>query len=644
MHNISQQLNAPQYQKIWQEYMPKQFAWGTIALAGAVISGYCIVIPLALNSFIPYWLASIFCGYLAFASFTVGHEAGHGAIIRSGSNWKRCESVLGWLSTIPLLATSYRLFQKIHDRHHSFTNDPDRDPDYIPSDKGLFQLIIGLGIIPFRYNWLALTRFNQNKSMRDTYMPTLLFFLIVWGTLLALSLHGYATEVIFFCLLPLVIANTLLLTFFDYIPHYPHKSQDVHQATRMYPSRLLNLLLFGQNYHLIHHMYPKLPWYQYKSVYERIEPYLKQRNAAIDYIDKGEKLFSSENGNVLPAGADFMHWNIRVKQTRTLNKDAIEIEFELPQGWLDYQPGQYLTVSKWLSGKHYTRCYSLCASPAHRQLKIAVKRIPNGVMSSYLNDQVKPGDQLSVKGPFGDFIYPCKENVPSNHQLVLIAAGSGITPILAIAEYALQNKPDVQVDLIYANKNVASIMFLEQLQNLQAQFPYRLTITWVLEQGSDLLHAYQGRVDQDILKFVLNTSSTPSYVYICGPEPMKNTVLKQLDDIGVQNHQVFVEEFVAKTIQPIGALHNVDISLSDGQQHCLQVAGNQTVLDVAQQQGIDLPHACGTGLCGSCKFRVNQGTSKAFSAPGISDMEIAMGYTLACQCKPMQNMTLVEFD
>ena len=123
-----------------------------------------------------------------------------------------------------------------------------------------------------------------------------------------------------------------------------------------------------------------------------------------------------------------------------------------------------------------------------------------------------------------------------------------------------------------------------------------------------------------------------------------NRVLQQFYDIGVQKHQVFVEEFVAKTIQPIGALHNVDISLSDGQQHCLQVAGNQTVLDVAQQQGIDLPHACGTGLCGSCKFRVNQGTSKAFSAPGISDMEIAMGYTLACQCKPMQSMTLVEFD
>jgi fatty acid desaturase len=293
--------------------MPKQIAWGTIALAVGVLSGYLIVIPAAMQGFIPYWVASILCGYLAFASFTVGHDAGHGAIIRSGSRWKRLETFLGWLSTVPLLATSYKLFQKIHDRHHSFTNDPDRDPDYMPGDKGIVQLILGLGIIPFRYNWLAVTRFKKDKAMRDTYLPTLVFFSLVWGTLLALAIMGYATEVVFFSLVPLAIANFLLLTFFDYIPHYPHKSQDVYQATRIYPGKLLNVLLFGQNYHLIHHMYPKLPWYRYKAVYERLEPYLEQQDAAIDHIEQGEKLYSSSNGIELTDGATKLHWNARVK-------------------------------------------------------------------------------------------------------------------------------------------------------------------------------------------------------------------------------------------------------------------------------------------------------------------------------------------
>ncbi len=647
MEKVKLPRDQQHYESLWQDYMPKQIAWGTIALAVGVLSGYLIVIPAAMQGFIPYWVASILCGYLAFASFTVGHDAGHGAIIRSGSRWKRLETVLGWLSTVPLLATSYKLFQKIHDRHHSFTNDPDRDPDYMPGDKGIVQLILGLGIIPFRYNWLAVTRFKKDKAMRDTYLPTLVFFSLVWGTLLALAIMDYATEVVFFSLIPLAIANFLLLTFFDYIPHYPHKSQDVYQATRIYPGKLLNVLLFGQNYHLIHHMYPKLPWYRYKAVYERLEPYLKQQDAAIDHIEQGEKLYSSSNGVELTDGATKLHWNAHVKTVNRLTKDAVEIEFDIPKGWLHYRAGQYLTVSKWLNGAYHTRCYSLCVSPSTHQLKIAVKKVSGGLMSSYLTEQLQVGDQLTIKGPYGDFIYPSTST--EQHSLLLVAAGSGITPIRSILEYALQHEPNTPIALIYANREFKDIIFYEPLIALEKQYSTQLKITWVLEQPDERQPAHTGRVDTDVLNHTLNTLSDVNakrnanpQVYICGPEPMKNAVLAELEDLNIPSKRVFVEEFVSKGVEPEGPLHSIEITLADGQQHHIQVASNQTVLSIAQQQRLDMPFACGTGLCGSCKFKVIDGQSEAFSAPGISDTEVSEGYTLACQCKPTSTMRLVE--
>ncbi len=652
MQNIESPDLEQRYATVWQEHMPKEVAWGTVLLALAVLAGYVLVIPAAIMGFVPYWLATLLCGYLAFASFTVGHDAGHGAIIRSGSALKPMEDVLGWMSTLPLLATSYRLFQKIHDRHHSFTNDPDRDPDYLQGDKGWLQLALGLGIIPFRYNWLAVTRFGKDKAMQDAYLPTVIFFVVAWGSLAALAIAGYGKEVLFFCLLPLLIANFLLITFFDYVPHHPHKSLDRFQASRIYPSNLLNILLFGQNYHLIHHLYPKLPWYKYKAVYEQIQPYLESKDSAIDRIDQGAALHSSPNGSQLPVQAKAMHWNLTVKTINRLTPDSVEVEFALPNGGsLAYQAGQYITVSKWLAGAYQTRCYSICASPEEKTLKIAVKQTRNGLMSKYLNQGLEPGDQLVVRGPFGDFTYPLQGlsegTLNAGQHLVLVAAGSGITPIISILEFALSQDGQTSVTLIYANKDRQSTMYLKRLQMLQSSYNDRLIIEWVWRHPENHEPAKPSNIDKALLHKVLcqqagQVKQHNTQVYICGPSRLKKTVVDNLSQLGIGQGAIHVEEFLTHGVAPVGELKRVRLSLLDGQKHTLRVASNQTVLQVAVQQGVDIPHACGNGLCGSCKCKLVSGYTADISAPGISQAELDSGYTLACQCRPVSDIELIE--
>jgi len=131
---------------------------------------------------------------------------------------------------------------------------------------------------------------------------------------------------------------------------------------------------------------------------------------------------------------------------------------------------------------------------------------------------------------------------------------------------------------------------------------------------------------------------------VCGPEGLKNMVVETLASKNINSSRVHVEEFVATVTEPEGALHRVDIKLADGFNHVLEVASNQTILEVANSEGIKIPHACGNGTCGTCKFKVYEGEVAEISdsIPGITTEERAVGFTLACQCKPLGSVVISE--
>jgi len=640
------------YASVWQDYAPN-IAWGTILLFVVYLLGYYFTISSAMDGSLSYLSASLLCSILVYVGFTILHDAGHGSIIRMGSAFKPLETIMGWVSSLPFLFLSYVFFQKIHDRHHAFANDPDRDPDHYYLAGTWYGVILNCLGLPVQYHILALTKLRHIKAISDTFLATFVYQCVVFSILGGLTFLGYGTEVLYFALIPLPLAVFVLAMTFDYVPHHPHKSLDRFHDTRIYPSKVLNVLLLGQCYHLIHHMYPRLPWYQYQAVYKKILPYLEENNAPIEDIGPGLRpgFMKSPNTNSLLDGGKSVNMVLKVGSIDRLTTDAVAVTFELPAGEkLYYQAGQYITVSKWLNDEQQTRCYSLCTSPntsgEKGELTVGVRHTPNGLVSGFMNEGLEAGDELIVKGPFGDFVYPpvrAKGQVADIDNLVLIAAGSGITPILSILEAALHESSASVIHLIYASRSIDSMMFMPQVEALIASNPNRLKVTYVVEKNNLISTDMPGRLDSKRLISLLPSSANTEF-YVCGPEGLKNMVVQTLASTNISANRVHVEQFVATVTEPVGELHQVDIKLAQGHQHVLKVASNQTVLEVANAEGIKIPHACGNGTCGTCKFKVDEGVvaDVCDSIPGITSEETDAGFTLACQCKPMGSVTISE--
>jgi len=212
-------------------------------------------------------------------------------------------------------------------------------------------------------------------------------------------------------------------------------------------------------------------------------------------------------------------------------------------------------------------------------------------------------------------------------------------------------------------------MFFEHLKALETEHSNRFHLKYVITNdikteyskterafvdANRLLPEKTGRLDKSQLVSLLSWLSTGSEpvntivdnteYYICGPEGVKNTVVDTLNSFHVAPERVHVEQFVSTVTKPEGKMHSVDITLACGKQYTLNVASNQSVLEVAKAEGVKLPHACGNGTCGSCKLKVSCGEVVEIpdSVPGILANEKAEGYTLACQCRPLTGISLSE--
>ncbi|MFD2178167.1 fatty acid desaturase [Veronia pacifica] len=640
------------YSDVWQHFMP-DIAVGTVALFFAIVIGYVITILTALFGYMSYPIAAAICSYLAFASFTVMHDAGHGGIIKMGSKLKPLEDVLGWICSVPLVLVPYRFFQKIHDRHHAFTNDPDRDPDHFTFGKQWYMVLLNCVYIPFRYHWMSVTSLRNLKVFRDTYPSTIAYFAFMLSGIAIMVMNGFVIEFLTFILIPGIFAVIVLPLFFDYIPHHPHKSQDRFQNTRIFTGQLWNILLLGQSYHLIHHLYPRLPWYKYQDVFHEVLPELEAQGSPIESIGSGPRpgWLKSPLASGLKDGGKSINMLLEVASIAPVTDDSVMVSFALPPGErLQYRAGQYLTVSKWLNNAHQTRCYSICSSPESGLLQIGVRETKKGLMSGYINQTLESGNELIVRGPFGTFAFPALHSLNVS-RLVLIAGGSGFTPILSILESAFHHRNITHVDLIYANRDVNSIMFLDEIMELKKKYGDRLSVNHVISRDPGQSLGVSGRLDREMLLSLLPelSGSNTHYqqdtdFYICGPEGMKQQMVDTLSECNVSEPRVHVEDFVPATAVPIGAQHEVIVNLTNGNKFVLKVASNQTILQVANSLGIGLPHACGNGTCGTCKFRVVDGEAIKIdnSIPGITEDEQKAGFTLVCQCKPNSPLVISE--
>ena len=635
----------------WSDYS-SGIAWSTVALFVSVIVGYIGLITATYMGAMSLPVGMLVATLLVYLGFTVAHEAGHGNIAHEVTWMKPLERFMGWSLTIPFLILPFGLFAKIHDYHHAFTNEPDRDPDHWVSGNTWLKASFRAPTLALSYLYLTATRFKDDPVITQTHKSSLAYYAVTLSIIVGLIWSGYGLELLMVGIIPVFLASYVLGMLFDWIPHKPTRQQSRYQNTRSYLFPGLKYLTLGQNYHHIHHLYPRVSWYNYERVFNLIRPELEAKNAPIETLFSNtfsKKLpgFGKSINALEPSSVDGAHkLTLHVESIQRETSESVAITFEnLNEKNLPFKAGQYVTVTKYLNGEAVTRCYSIFESPSAGKLSIGVKWVKNGLLSSYLNNELAVGDELTVAGPFGHFIYD-PVTAKTSKLLTLIAGGSGITPILSIAKTALAMNSEGEVHLIYANRSIIDVMFLRQINELSFEYPERFSITYIYQKNHTGWNGETGYLNEEKLINMLAIHSEPedAQYYICGPDIMKNIVVSTLQNLNIRSEHIFIEEFSQSTPKPEGSIHKVSIVLANGSTYDLDVAENQTVLQVATQEGVKIPHACGVGQCGCCMMQVTEGVSELASdeTPGLLPGEQVRGLTLACQCRPKSALSLTE--
>jgi ring-1,2-phenylacetyl-CoA epoxidase subunit PaaE len=335
-----------------------------------------------------------------------------------------------------------------------------------------------------------------------------------------------------------------------------------------------------------------------------------------------------------------------------LTDDAVAITFELPDALraeYEFVQGQHVAVCAPAVDDNVRRSYSICSAAGSGELRIAVKRLPGGILSTYLHEQLRPGDELDVMTPAGRFSVPL-DPTRSRHYAA-VAAGSGVTPIMSLAATSLAVEPASRFTLLYGNRTARSVMFLDELSDLKDRYLDRFALHHVLSREAgeaDLLH---GRIDGDTLRAVVDRVIAPvDHWFFCGPEPMLETLGSILLDLGVDKHCIHRELFYAGPPATVdgetatAGLARVTIVL-DGRASSFEMPRRgKSILDAAMEVRPDAPYACKGGVCGTCRARVLEGKVELDRAFALEDDERAAGFILTCQAHPVTECVRVDYD
>jgi ring-1,2-phenylacetyl-CoA epoxidase subunit PaaE len=343
---------------------------------------------------------------------------------------------------------------------------------------------------------------------------------------------------------------------------------------------------------------------------------------------------------------------LRVAAVERLCGDAAAVTFDVPAELTRryaFRPGQSVTVRRPRDPADERRTYSICA-PAGARPRIGVREVPGGLISRWLVHEVGPGDEVEVAPPAGTFT----PDPAAGGRHVLVAAGSGITPVLSIAASLLQ-RSDAQVGILYGNRRAETVMFAEELADLKDAHPARLELVHVLSREAREAELLTGRLDAAKLRILLPSLIDVRHVehwWLCGPFGMVTDAQQVLSEFGVAPQRIhrelfWVDEAPPEPVRAEPAVHgpasDVTVVL-DGRSTTVTVADGDTVLDGAQRSRPDLPFACKGGVCGTCRARVVDGEVRMRRNFALEPAEVAAGYVLTCQSTPTSPKVVVDFD
>jgi ring-1,2-phenylacetyl-CoA epoxidase subunit PaaE len=349
---------------------------------------------------------------------------------------------------------------------------------------------------------------------------------------------------------------------------------------------------------------------------------------------------------------------LTVAKVKHETRDAVAVTFAVPpelKSIFSYQQGQHLTLRAMIAGEDVRRSYSICSAVQDDLLRVAIKRTPGGLFSSWANEHLQPGATLDVMPPMGHFNVPLDPD--SERHYLAFAAGSGITPILSIIKTTLLAEPKSRFTLVYGNRASSSVIFRDELSELKDVYMQRLKLVYVMSREQQDIELFNGRITGEkcsaFLKHWIDAGDI-DLAFICGPEDMMHGVSTSLQEAGMNKEKIRIELFAASIPKhehkprqvAEGARHQTEVTvIMDGSAASFSMdKDKESILDAGLRAGIDMRYSCKGGVCSTCRCKLVEGNVEMDVNYALEDYEVARGFVLSCQAFPITDTVIVDFD
>jgi ring-1,2-phenylacetyl-CoA epoxidase subunit PaaE len=346
---------------------------------------------------------------------------------------------------------------------------------------------------------------------------------------------------------------------------------------------------------------------------------------------------------------------LRIAEVRRETPEAISLRFEVPRELTPeyaFIQGQHITLRAHLDGEELRRSYSICAAVDEAELRVAIKKVPGGVFSTYANVSLKPGDAIDVLTPEGRFHTPL--NPANAKHYVALAAGSGITPVLSLIKTTLKREPRSRFTLLYGNRRLSTAMFQEDLEDLKDRYLGRLILYNLFSREHQEVELFNGRLDAAKVKAFADTLlpvDTIDEAFVCGPGAMLDELEAALLELGMPPEHIHLERFglpgsgPAHHVEPGDAAQaRVTIILDGGRREVEFYRDDASLLEAALREGLDLPYSCKGGMCCTCRAKVLEGKVRMDKNYSLEQRDLDAGFVLACQAHPLTDRVVLSYD
>ena len=354
-----------------------------------------------------------------------------------------------------------------------------------------------------------------------------------------------------------------------------------------------------------------------------------------DYEARHEQIFERKN---IKQSTDGLYL-LTVSAIRQEANDAFSIEFSnVPALFRDFSAGQHLTIKVTIKGETLYRTFSISSIPnTDNLLTLTIKKIKGGKITNYLAEHLKVGDSLEVTAPSGQF-YLNPEPAHQNNY-VMIAGGSGITPIYSMIGTILKFEPKSKITLLYANRTSSSIIFKEKIEQWTREFSRQFKVKHFLNEEENPQNAIKGYITRISLEEMVNHYDKNKLdFYLCGPEIMTNKLIEDLAYLGIAKEKIHRELFLITGQTQVSTSQKAQVSAKVfGKTYQFETEEGKTILQSGLNQIVPLPFSCQSGLCGMCKMKCTEGKVTMKSNQALTENELKEGYILTCQSLPQSD-------